>query len=241
MLATNNWERPIYYAVTTGPDSYMNLQDYFQLEGLAYRLVPIKAPKSPNPNLTGRIHTEKMYHNLMEKFRWGGMDTEDFIYLDENNMRMITNLRLQFSNLAEELIREGKEDMARDVLYKCLEVMPERNVPYSRIMLPIVESFYKINEDDKANEIAERLFTIFEEDLNYYMSLEPRHARGLQQDLQVGMYVVQRLESMVNTMYPQNDEMADGFGERFDQLEERFEATMQAIELERRKTTRGSF
>lgn len=241
MLATNNWERPMYYAVTTGPDSYLNLQDYFQLEGLAYRLVPIKAPKSQNPNLTGRIHTEKMYTNLMEKFRWGGMDTEDFIYLDENNMRMITNLRLQFSNLADELIREGKEDMARDILFKCLEVMPERNVPFSRIMLPITESLYKINEDEKANEIAERLFTIFEEDLNYYMSLDPRHSRGLQQDLQVGMYVVQRLETMVNTLYPQDDEMATRFTERFEQLEERFETTMQAIELEKRKTTQGSF
>lgn len=241
MLANNNWERPIYYAVTTGPDSYMGLQNYFQLEGLAYRLVPVKAPKNSNPNLTGQVHTERMYDALMNKFRWGGMDTEKHIYLDENNMRMITNLRLQFSNLAEELIKEGKEDMARDVLFKCLEVMPERNVPYSRIMLPISESLYKINEEETANEIANKLFDRFEDDLQYYMSLDPEHGRAAQQDMQVSMYVLQRLESMVTTLYPQDEEMADDFTERFESLQEQFEMTMEAIEIHKRRTSQGSF
>lgn len=241
MLATNNWERPIYYAVTTGPDSYMGLQDYFQLEGLAYRLVPIKAPKNQNPNLTGRVNTEKMYDVLMNRFRWGGMDGENPIYLDENNSRMITNLRLQFSNLASELISEGKEDMARDVLFKALEVMPERNVPYGRIMLPISESLYRLNEDETANDIAIKLADKFAEDLEYYMSLEPHYASTLQQDMQVAMYVIQRLESMVTTIYPQDEELAKQFTERFESLEAQFEASMEAIEIQKRRQSRGSF
>ena len=68
LLRNNNWERPIYFAVTTGPDSYIGLQDYFRLEGLAYRLVPLKYPKSPNPNVMGGFAAEKMYENIMSYF-----------------------------------------------------------------------------------------------------------------------------------------------------------------------------
>lgn len=240
LLATNNWERPMYYAVTTGPDSYLGLQEYFQLEGLAYRLVPIKTPKNQNPNITGRVHTEKMYDALMNRFRWGNMDTEKHIYLDENNMRMITNLRMQFSNLAEELIAEGKEEMAREVLHRCLEVMPERNVPYGRVMLPISESLYKLNEDETANAIARSVFDRYAKELEYYMSLDPEHAIALQQDMQISMYIMQRFEQMVNTAYPQ-EELSDEFTERFEALEDQFEMTMQAIDTYKRRGSRASF
>ncbi len=241
LLANNNWERPIYYAVTTGPDSYLGLQDYFQLEGLAYRLVPLKAPKNSNPNITGQVHADRMYDALMNKFRWGGMDTEGHIYLDENNMRMINNLRMQFSNLADELISRGEEDKAREVLLKSLEVMPERNVPYTHTMLPVTESLYKINEDEAANNVSEKLFEKFAEEMEYYMSLDPKYSRGLQRDMQVGMHVLQRLERMVTTQYPQDDEMADRFTERFEEIEARFETTMEAIEIYKRRTSKASF
>jgi hypothetical protein len=75
MLANNNWERPIYFAVTTGPDSYLNLQDWFRLEGLTYRLVPVSR-KTPNPNAFGTVATDIMLDNVMNKFKWGGMDDE---------------------------------------------------------------------------------------------------------------------------------------------------------------------
>ena len=66
ILANNNWERPVYFAVTTGGDAYIGLQDYFRLEGLAYRLVPIKYDQNPNPNMLGGIHTDIMYDNVMD-------------------------------------------------------------------------------------------------------------------------------------------------------------------------------
>ncbi len=67
MIRGNNWERPIYFAVTTGPDSYMGLQSYFRLEGLAYRLVPIRYPQNENPNAYGGVAANTMYENVMEQ------------------------------------------------------------------------------------------------------------------------------------------------------------------------------
>src|SRR5665648_229301 len=87
MIANNNWERPIYFAITIGRDKYMNLQDYFQLEGLAYRLVPIKTT-SDGINM-GSVNSKLMYKNVMDNFKWGNMN-DPKVYIDENNSRMMT-------------------------------------------------------------------------------------------------------------------------------------------------------
>lgn len=195
LLATNDWERPIYFAVTTGSDAYLGLQDYFQLEGLTYRLVPIKT-KNPNPNVSGRIAADIMYDNLMNKFTWGNMDTEE-IYMDENNLRMTTNLRLQFSNLAEEFIMAGNNEKAKAILDKAIEVMPERNVPYNRIMVPIMESYYQVGDTANGNKLAKRLFDIFEDNLEYYYSLEPEFMMQDRQELEIANMVSNRIVQVV--------------------------------------------
>jgi hypothetical protein len=172
LLATNNWERPIYFAVTTGEESYMNLQPYLQLEGLAYRLIPMR---SKNAGARGREqmqqNTSITYKNIMEKFVWGGMDSPK-IYMDENNMRMAVNLRLQMSTLAGTLLEEGKKDSARKVLDKCMEVMPERNVPYDGAMYFVVQTWFSAGGGDKCNALAKRVFDIYERELLYLYGIK---------------------------------------------------------------------
>jgi hypothetical protein len=197
LLANNNWERPIYFAVTTGPDSYINLQDHFQLEGLTYRLVPVYSPNR-NPNLNGRVATDVMFSNVMEKFRWGNMETEGDIYLDENILRMTTNLRLQLSSLAEALIDEGRKDEARNVLDLSLEKMPERNVPFDRILLPTVEAYYATGDTAKADALNERIFEIMEENLTWLLSLEDRFVKPLEQEMAITHAVMGRLETVAS-------------------------------------------
>jgi len=232
LLATNNWERPIYFAVTTGPDSYINLENYFKLEGLAYRLTPVKSPTNQNPNLFGKVDTEAMYTNVMEKFRWGGMDSDNQIYMDENNLRMTNNLRLQFSNLAEQLIIEQKEEKALNVLDKSMEVMPNHNVPFDKLMVPIAENYYELGENDKANEITQIVFDRYAEDFEYYMSLDPKFANQIQQDFQVAYSVMRRLRDDVTQRYPQ-EEFAEKLNERFEMLDKALDIKLQEIEAYR--------
>jgi len=236
LLANNNWKRPIYFAVTTGPDSYINLQDYFQLEGLTYRVVPVYTPNSPNPNQQGRVATDIMYHNVMDKFKWGNMETEGDIYLDENILRMTTNLRLQMSSLAEALIAEGRKEEAGKILDLSLAKMPERNVPFDRILLPTVEAYYAIGEKDKANVISERLFTIMEENLNHFMSLEPKFASRLLDDMAITHAVMGRLASSTSRA---DTAFGASMQERFDAMEEQYRGKL--MELEGRRTTRMKF
>ena len=117
----------------------MNLEEYFQLEGLAYRIVPIRTKKQQG--LIGQIASDIMYDNMMNKFLWGNMNDPD-VYLDMNNQNMAMNFRNNFGRLAEQLLREGKRDSSIAVLDKCMEEMPDETVPFNIIMLRIAELYY---------------------------------------------------------------------------------------------------
>ena len=218
MLTTNNWDRPVYFAITVGSNAYLQLEDYFQLEGLAYRLVPIKTKNRDGQ--TGRVATDIMYDNVMNKFKWGGMDTSD-IYIDgETTMRMTYNLRNNFARLADALLKEGKKDSAIKVLDRCIEVMPEKNVPYNFFMLPIAEGFYRAGEPEKANKIVERLTDIYEDDLNYYLSLTDSYAKQTKTESQRAMSVLQRMLNL-SKIYKQ-DTLSKNIEERVSKLHDAY-------------------
>jgi hypothetical protein len=194
LLATNNWERPIYFAVTTGRDAYLGLEKYFQLEGLAYRLIPVES-KSTSPYAYGRVATDIMFDNVMNKFEWGGMDDEN-IFMDENNLRMTTNLRLQFANLADEFIKEKDNQKAIAVLDRAMEVMPERNVPFDRILTPIIESYYRAGDSEKGAALSKRLFDIQLEEMIYYQGLEGNFKAQVKDEIRVKEYTNERLAAL---------------------------------------------
>ena len=214
LLATNNWERPVYFAITVGSSAYLKLEEYFQLEGLAYRLVPIKTRNRDGQ--TGRVATDIMYDNVMNKFQWGGME-KGKIYLDETNMRMTYNLRNNFARLANALLKEGKKDSAIAVLDKGIEVMPDEVVPYNFFMLPMAEAYYRAGAPEKANPIVEQLADIYEDDLNYYLSLEGEFLEKTDNEKKRAMSVMQRLMTIAKA-YKQ-EELAKNIEERFAKLQ----------------------
>jgi len=218
IIATNNWERPIYFAITVGDDSYMNLEDYFQLEGLAYRLVPIKTVNRDGQ--TGRMATDLVYENLMKKFKWGGLDNTTF-YMDENNLRMTMNLRNNFSRLAESLLDRGEKQKAIEVLDRCLKVLPKENVPYNYFLIPVAEAYYRAEATEKANALVKEIANIYENDLGFYFSLKGELADNVDNEKQQAMSVMQRLV-MITRMFKQ-DALNKDLDARFKKLEEKFQ------------------
>ncbi|MFN5325447.1 MAG: protein O-mannosyl-transferase family [Bacteroidota bacterium] len=142
LLAHNNWERPVYFAITVGSDSYLNLEDYFQLEGMAYRLVPVRNDRNPDGQI-GSVNSNEMFNKMVNLFKWGNM-SNPHVYLDQNNLNMTMNLRNNFGRLAEALLAEGKRDSAMTALDKCLEVMPDKTVPYNIMMIRVAEMYYAV-------------------------------------------------------------------------------------------------
>ena len=150
MLARCNWERPLFVAMTVGRDNYGNLGDNFVQEGLANRITPF------NTKASGKtIDTEKMYDNLMNRFKFGGIDNPN-IYLDETVMRMCQTHRRIFAQLARQLLAEGKTDKARAVLEKAEQVIPATTVPhnYQSGSLEMAQSWLSLDNKEKATELA---------------------------------------------------------------------------------------
>ena len=228
MIANNNWERPIYFAVTTGPDSYLGLQDHFRLEGLAYRLVPLKYPENENPNILGAIGTDIMFENVMNKWAWGNMDdVENGIYMDENNRRMVTNLRLQMSNLAESLLKKKEAQKALSVLDEMMRATPRQNVPFSRVMMPVAESYLQLAADAKvspnaaalsekdrdhawamAQEVVDQFMTMQEEEIVYCTSLDPEFYVALDREVQFALQIGDRLVRVMKYYHAGTEEAA---------------------------------
>jgi hypothetical protein len=190
LLATNNWKRPVYFVMTTGADTYIGLDKYFHLEGLAYRLLPVEARKTEGQ--VGEVNTDVMYDNLMNRFKWGNMNKPG-VYIDETNARMVMNMRGLYGRLADALIREGKPDSAKKVLDRCFEMMPETVVPYDFFTVPLITGYYKAGETAKANAIAERLNKNVTADLAYFFSFPDKDLKAMDLSIQESVFTMQRL------------------------------------------------
>jgi hypothetical protein len=167
MLSTFNWDRPIYYAITTGPDSYLNLMEYFQLDGMAYRLVPIKTVENDFIGTYGHVNTDILYDKLMNVFKYDGLNNPN-LYFDQFHMHSIRNYRSNFAKLAAKLADEGQKEKAEKVIDKAFETLPEKTVSFDFFVVPLAESYYKIGQKEKAKVIMQRMIDIQIHDLKYY-------------------------------------------------------------------------
>jgi hypothetical protein len=238
IIANNNWKRPIYWATTVGSENYLNLEPYFQLEGLTYRLVPIRT-ETKSEMVPGRVETNEMYDNVMNKFVFGNMN-DPRIYLDENNMRMTTNFRINFGRLAEELLKEGKKDSCVKVLDKCVEVSPDTTIPYNYFMTKIAELYYRVGDATnkstdtlqstndvefskrkeltaKGNAIISRLADNCEDNVNYYLSLKgSKYFKYVESEMSQQLYIMQACAAIVRQT--DQKELSDKIEKRFNDL-----------------------
>jgi tetratricopeptide (TPR) repeat protein len=195
LLATNNWERPIYWAMTVGSDKYLNLENYFQLEGFAYRLVPIKGQSQPDRLLFGVVASDIMYDNLMNKFKWGGINDPN-VYIDENNVRMMTNVSNSFQRLASTLIEEGKNESAIAVIDRCFELIPQRIVPPGYFTIELANNYLKAGATEKGAQALTIALDSFNDDLNYYFSLDSKfvQSKSINEEIQRTLFFMQLIE-----------------------------------------------
>ncbi|MDR1675620.1 MAG: tetratricopeptide repeat protein [Tannerella sp.] len=189
MLHTNNWERPIYFAITVDSGQFVRLSPYFQKTGLAYRITPVNTQTGGARS----IDTEKMYDNVMNKFRWGGVDKPG-VYLDETVMRMCKSYRMVlFGDLASALIEEGKNDRALAVLDKAMQVLPPENVPYDYTLLGIAEMYMTLGEKDRCEQILNGIANNSMRSLRWFFKLRPDQLPGIQRDFRLQMDVMQNV------------------------------------------------
>ena len=216
ILATNNWERPVYFGVGMGQDSYMGFEKYFQLEGAGDRVVPIKSESTNAYYDFGRINTKILYDKLMNKFVWGNIkDPKVNIDHFHDNTIAVMKYRNTFLRLAEQLMQEAmtethitsdsiineitdssKIQEAVRVLDKSLEEIPLYQVPADFFLLNYISIYYAAGEKEKGNDLAWALALDNAQTLRYIGSLSPNRKKALENDERRSVQALQMLVDM---------------------------------------------
>ena len=190
LIANCNWTRPIYVALTVGEDNYMNLGDNFVQEGLVNRITPFttNAPGAKN------FDSKRTYDRMMNKFRFGGLDTPG-IYLDETVMRMCWTHRRAFVNLAMNLVNEGEDKKAANVLAYLDKNIPEYNVPlnYQSGSLDEARVYAHLGQKQKAMDMFKKLFNNSYQYAAWYCSLEDFRFVSAQRDALLHFYIMNQI------------------------------------------------
>ena len=230
MLANTNWERPMYMAITVGSENHLNLGDNFMQEGLAYRITPFNTTK-----LNARIDSEKMYDNLMHKFKFGGID-KDGVYLDETILRMSQTHRRMFVQVASQLIKEGKYEKALKALDYCQQVIPSKNVAHDYIMSSskeMADDYIALGEYAKAESILDELANKAVEYITWYMSLDDERLALSYENCVRNFYILdeinksfdkiaQKKQGQTEGEMSTSSEMADHYAQKFEELYDMF-------------------
>ena len=180
------WKRPVYFAVTVSNSLYLGLDDYFVRTGMAYHLVPVK-------NEGMGVDTERMYDNMMTKFKWGGLDKatpEHPLYLDENVRRMCQTIRLMFSELVNSLIEEGENEKALAALDLVMEKIPGWQVRHDLASMQMAESYLKLGANDKGLVLLRDIVGNSIQYMRWYQTLTPSQLRSVG-DYNLHAYIIQ--------------------------------------------------
>lgn len=223
MLANTNWERPIYMAITVGEENRLNLDNSFMQEGLAYRITPFNTTA-----LNATIDSEKMYDNLMHKFKFGGIENPN-VYLDETVLRMSQTHRRMFIQVATQLIKEGKKEKALKALNYCQKVIPSKTVPHDYIMSSskeMAQDYLALGETAMADAILNELANKSVEYITWYLSLNDKQLASSYEDVVRNFYILDDVNKLliqshnmaVKSKEGKSNDMASHYTNKFEQL-----------------------
>lgn len=203
VLLNNNWKRPIYFTGGSFTDEdYLWMKDYLQLDGMVYKLVPIKTPldKEASQLDMGQIDSDKMFDIVM-KWEWGNGE-KTTIYHDVETRKNSISYRSNLARLMEQLVNEGKLDKAKKVIELAMTKMPLNYYAYYSLVEPFAGGYYVVNEKEKARKLLEDLMTKYKENLSYYKTLKPSEQSNLAIDI---ITDIERYRGLLEVMKERGD------------------------------------
>jgi len=178
ILANNNWKQALYFTGgANAAEEYIWLKDYLQLDGLAYKFVPIRTPNNNGIFELGRIDSEALYKTI-KNWSWDKIDNNR-IYLDVESRKNSISFRNNMFRLAKQLIQEEDTSRAEEILDLSLEKMPIEKYGHYGICLSYPELYYRIGKIEKARNVSERLIRIFDERLRYYAGFNEHYLEAI--------------------------------------------------------------
>ncbi len=213
LLATNNWERSIYYSIGVPQNLHFGLDQYLETCGVVYQVVPRE--------VDGKINTAEMYDNVMHKFRYGGLNNDD-IYLDGDSRRQAIQMRNSFVSLAEALYQEGKIDKARAVMKRCLLEIPSKNIPFTYAPpyhndFPMVDTLLKLEMADEAKSVIAEIRHDVKQNMDYYLTFDHK-APEIKGELRARLSAYYHLNSLYKQYIKEESPKVENEFERYYEL-----------------------
>ena len=200
----------------------MGLDNYLYQEGFAYRLLPLKYTPGPDDQpKADMVNSDVMYLNMMEKFRWAGMKTLN--YMDPETRRMNLSIINQFNTLAQALYDKGENEKARKALLKCIDVVPDINfsINFTLRKLYMADLLYKLKETEKANTLVSNTADYLENELLYHAALKKDNGTVSMNDVQLGAYVSAELAKL--TAFNNQDRLSMKVQSQYERIIREFE------------------
>lgn len=204
-LATNNWERPLYFANPGSVSKVVDIDEYCHLEGNVYKFMPVRS--SDYIRGLGGVNAGRSYDIIQNDFSWGNLN-DPSVVVDRESYRHARILKQNFLRVAQSLLNQGMPEKAVDILDTCLHYFPHDKIHYDIIMMPFVEIYYDAGEKEKGTAEVRKLMEVCDEQLHYFLSLDPAFADAVySQEMQQNMAILQRLAEV--TREQGENELAD--------------------------------
>lgn len=231
MLAQANFSRPLYMSTTVGASNYGNLYKHFMQEGIAWRITPFTFDDNDYRNMRFVCDTEKMYDNMMNKYRYGNLKHPD-LYIDETTMRMCYTHRRWFANLITNLVSEGKYDKAQKALEKCATEIPAYNIPHSMdcASYELATAYAICGQSEKAAEILTDLEKRSNEYITWYLSLSNAYFSNAYNDCIRDIYSLRRIQALYQELVDLGSSNKSVYENKVKQLDKSIETFANAFD-----------
>jgi len=193
IIATNNWERPIYFANPGSISKVLDVEEYCHLEGFVYKFMPVRAENFISG--VGGVNEVESYDIFMNKCQWGNLKDPN-VYVDRESYRNSIIPKQNFMRTAEALVSKGENEKAIELLDRCLEEFPDEKINFDMFTIPFADVYYSAGATEKGNAITERIFEIYQQNLNYYNRLDEKLFKYFESDYNQALGVMQRLSMM---------------------------------------------
>lgn len=190
-MATNNWERCVYFTSLNDISNILGIDRYLHQEGLSHRFMPVPAPEYHSG--AGGVSIDGSYELLVNNTRWGHLNDPD-VTIDPESSRNVPYIKMSYMRLAQALVNRYRYDEAITVMDKCQYFFPDEKIPYGFYYEGYFpELYYKAGAMEKGDAVLMKIAANAADNLRYYKSLKPKFAEYYKDDIHDDL-------SLINTM-----------------------------------------